>query len=206
MSELELSVSDREKVLQVAELLFAEHGFPSVSLSDVAARGGVSIEAASGCFSDARELFDTVIENALTPLGNDVLAALAQTAPLLDRLQAAADVWIDHVGRHPTLVSLLLQRTSHDMVELRGEVIPHVLPMMSAAARALGRQQADPGSEGIDSTGLISIVAGAAVLYIPRESLDTPRTSLSAERLGTYRDELAATIARRLQSKAVRRP
>ena len=81
-----LPLDTRERLLDAAEALFAEHGFDGASLRAITTRAGTNLAAANYHFRSKEALLDAVIDRRIGPVNAqrlerlDALAALEETA------------------------------------------------------------------------------------------------------------------------------
>lgn len=68
--------SKKERILDIAEELFAQHGYDGVTLRQIASGAGVDVALASYHFGKKRELFDAVFQRRAEPLNEARLDAL----------------------------------------------------------------------------------------------------------------------------------
>lgn len=118
----------REKILSVAEKLFAEHGFDGVSLGQIASAAGLSRGAPSYFFGSKIGLYQGVLERvfrdredaaqrACRPL---VTWAATDPAPSLrDALAEAVTGYVDFLLRRPTFLKLILREELAGATRLR---------------------------------------------------------------------------------------
>ncbi len=126
MSETARAPSTKDRILDAAERLFAEHGFAQTSLRDITAEAGVNLAAVNYHFQSKDHLIAAVFDRRIGPLNEQRLATL-------DRLEEEA------AGR-PLAVEDLLRA-----------ILEPVLRMASTpeggafAANLIGRAHTEPG-------------------------------------------------------------
>ncbi len=88
----------RERILDAAERLFADHGFDGVSLRQITAAAGVQLALANYHFGSKAGLWTRVFERRARVLGEQRLALLAgrreHAAPAAPSLEAVIDAFI----------------------------------------------------------------------------------------------------------------
>jgi AcrR family transcriptional regulator len=67
----------RSAILDVAERLFAEHGYAAVSLRDITAAAGANVAAINYHFGSKERLFEAVFERRIRPINEERLKRLA---------------------------------------------------------------------------------------------------------------------------------
>jgi len=81
--EREAPVATKDRILDVAESLFMEHGFEATSLRSITAAAGVNLAAVNYHFGSKEELFQAVLTRRLDPMNQervDLLSALERRA------------------------------------------------------------------------------------------------------------------------------
>jgi AcrR family transcriptional regulator len=125
MTETPRATTTKDRILDAAERLFAEHGFAQTSLRDITAEAGVNLAAVNYHFQSKDHLIAAVFDRRIGPLNEQRLATL-------DRLEEEA-------AGGPLAVEDLLRA-----------VIEPVLRMVSTpegacAANLIGRAHTEPG-------------------------------------------------------------
>lgn len=88
----------RERILQVAGALIAEHGDATITLVDVAARAGVSRQTLYLLFGSRAGLLLALVEQIdATSLGPRQLAALRQSLPARQAFEPYVRAWFDYL-------------------------------------------------------------------------------------------------------------
>jgi len=96
-------VRTRQKVLDAARALFAERGYESATIRDIAKGAGMSTGAVFANFQDKAELFEAVLSEDMAMLAGTMKAAAAAETTLRGRLMAALTA-----GYHGSLEQLPL--------------------------------------------------------------------------------------------------
>jgi|SRR5688572_17465499 AcrR family transcriptional regulator len=111
----------RDKILDVAEALFARRGFAGVGLSEVAEGTGLGKSSLFHHFRSKAELYAAVIARILGRIEATLLRALAQGGGPVARLDRLTDALIDELAANPTYARLLLRSLFEDD-ELAGDL------------------------------------------------------------------------------------
>ena len=111
----------RDKILDVAETLFARRGFAGVGLSEVAEGTGLGKSSLFHHFHSKAELYAAVIGRILARLEATLLRALAHGGDPAARLDRLLDALIDELGAQPAYARLLLRSLFEDD-ELAGDL------------------------------------------------------------------------------------
>ena len=78
-----MATDTKERILNVAELLFADRGFPATSLRDITSEASVNIASVNYHFGSKEALLAAVLERRLRPIN-------ARRLELLDAIESAA--------------------------------------------------------------------------------------------------------------------
>lgn len=123
----------REKILDVAERLFARRGFAGVGLSEIADGVGLGKSTLFHHFRSKAELHAAVVERILAKIELALTRSLAAGGSPSERLDRWLDTIVDSLALHPTYARLLLRSLFEDD-ELTGS-----LPEEKAADETLKR-------------------------------------------------------------------
>jgi TetR/AcrR family transcriptional regulator len=104
----------RDAILDVAEPLFARHGFAGVGLAEVANVAGRQKSSLFHHFRSKADLYAAVVGRALVHIEVRLTHALATGSDPLQRLDRVVDALIDALAEHPTYSRLLLRLLFED--------------------------------------------------------------------------------------------
>jgi AcrR family transcriptional regulator len=108
--DIDTGEATRDKVLRLADALFARRGYAAVSMRDVALAAGVTKPALYYHFRDKDALFTECLLIHQLQLGERLHAAIDVATSLGERVTAAAQVLLLGAAHHP-------ERTRSDVVE-----------------------------------------------------------------------------------------
>lgn len=94
------------RILDVAEALFAQHGYGATSLRDIAAQAGLQQPGLYKHFSGKDDLYRQVYDRALKPMTDLMDAILAGPDERFDEL---TDRMTDLLAQHPNIARLLVR-------------------------------------------------------------------------------------------------
>jgi AcrR family transcriptional regulator len=141
------ALRSRERILDVAEALFASHGFGGVGLAEVAERAGLGKASLFHHFPSKAQLYCAVMARVLTTLDDALVRALAAGGSPTERL----DRWVD------TAIDVLAAKRAYPRLLVRVLVEDDDLP---------------PGSaEGKEAADAVRRIGGTAVRLL-REGMD----------------------------------
>ncbi len=106
--------SSREKILDVAEALFARRGYAGVGLREVAEEAGLGKSSLFHHFRSKAEIYLAVLARVLERVNERVAPILASGGSHLERLDRVLDSLIDSLAEHPTTARLLLRSLFED--------------------------------------------------------------------------------------------
>ena len=166
-TRLPASTDAVDRILTVAETLFAEHGFDAVSMNTIAEAAGVSKANVFHHFTCKNDLYLAVLRNAcrdatqhLDNLGNDQ-EALAARLPQFVR--AHLDSLLEHAQVARLLLRELLSDNPRHGQELAEKVYGEKFSRLVAILRA--GQQAGELRANIDPAMVATVLIGANVFF-----------------------------------------
>jgi TetR/AcrR family transcriptional regulator len=192
----------RAAILKAAEQLFAERGFASSRLEDVAERVGIRRASIFYYFPDKPALYDAVLANALDHLLMRTSAALAKRGSLSARIEAGVAAWVETLGTRPTLARLLLREAADGTSESPPALLRHTQPFVELVQRLMQESAGDPllAAPPIDPIHLASTIVGATVFFVaamPTLAGDRSFDPTDARELASHKNEVLR-ITRRL--------
>ena len=104
----------REKILDVAEALFARRGFAGVGLREVAQAVGLGKSSLFHHFRSKVQLYLEVLGRVLGRIDERLRPTLAGTGGPAERLMRSLDALVDALAEHPTTARLLLRGLFED--------------------------------------------------------------------------------------------
>lgn len=110
----------RELIEQAASELFAEHGYASASIDQIARRAGVTAPVVYDHFSSKRALHRHLLERHFAELRALWREQLAGDEPPERRIPRAIDAWFAYVQEHPYAWRMLFRDTTGEP-EVRAE-------------------------------------------------------------------------------------
>lgn len=186
----------RAAILDAAERAFAESGFESTRLEDVASAVGIRRASIVYYFADKRALYDAVLAASIAPIERAVAAALAEPGPPPTRVERCIAAWLDAVAARPTFARLLLREMANRADDGAQPFDGHGGGIELAIRRFLlelrSRDEHFPSP--IDPACFASAIVGATIAYVRR----APRARDEDAR---HRDEILR-MARRMLGAA----
>ncbi len=125
----------RERMLAVAERLFAAHGYDGAHLEDIAREVGVRKTALYYYFDSKEALYVAVLEDLLESLANAVAETLALDLPIRERTERLVDAANDLLAARPTYAQIVI-RVFVDRVAVDTSRIEPILQRLHGQALA----------------------------------------------------------------------
>ncbi len=164
-----LPEATRERVLRLADVLFAEHGYAAVSMREVALAAGVTKPALYYHFRDKEALYEECVLATQQRLGALLRVAAQQEGTLADRLAAVVVALLTGSSHHP--VRTQADITEHLPLEARVRVSRSWTELVMGPVVALFETDKDGMREGVTaeqaSSALFGAAYGAALVYLP---------------------------------------
>jgi AcrR family transcriptional regulator len=198
------AASSRDKILDVAEALFARRGFAGVGMREVASAVGLGKSSLFHHFRSKGQLYYEVLGRVLARIGERLAPALRREGAAADRLQRWVETLIDALAEHPTSARLLLRA----LVE-EEEVAPEALPPEALAAertlealldgvRGLLREGIERGElRDVSAAHTLQTLIGATVYHFASGELGAGVIGaplFSAEAVRRRKSEIAALL------------
>ncbi|MEO3786005.1 TetR/AcrR family transcriptional regulator [Actinocorallia sp. B10E7] len=112
--------AEAERLIDVAERLFAELGFDGTPLQLIADTAGVDVETLVAQVGDKARIYRTVMRRAHQAERAALAEAVAAFIPTRQGVIALTDAYLDFHVQHPRLLCLWMQRWMGDAADLPG--------------------------------------------------------------------------------------
>src|ERR687892_2651585 len=109
----------REQLLQVARRVFAERGYHSVTMDDVAREAGVPKPILYDHFPSKRDLYRGLLEADLATLRSEIRTAIENSKGNRERIRASFQAYFDFVDREGEGFRLLMKEAVGAETEFR---------------------------------------------------------------------------------------
>jgi AcrR family transcriptional regulator len=193
--------SSREKILDVAEALFARRGYSGVGLREVADQAGLSKSALFHHFPGKVQLYCEVMHRALARMDERLRPALDAAGGVPERLDRWVDALIDGLAEHPPTARLLLRGLVEDEslppeadTQPEAQAAERVLASILGGIRSLIRAGVERGElRPVSAAHTIQTLVGATVYHFASGELGCGllgRPLLSADAVRSRREEV----------------
>jgi AcrR family transcriptional regulator len=111
---LHRGLDTRERVLQVAQVLFAEHGYRGTSLRDIARRIGIKAPSLLHHFPSKQQLYVAVLDRIFQGMEEAAGRVMVGKGSAQEKLRQAISDSIDFIVEHPEPMRLLWKEWSDE--------------------------------------------------------------------------------------------
>jgi TetR/AcrR family transcriptional regulator len=122
----------RERILDVAEALFAERGLAGTGVREIARSAELTPASLYNHFAGKQALYDAVIERGVRPL-LEVVGRLPTREHTAEAFDDAIDAIMAHLAEHPHLARLIHHETISGGESLKGLVHYWIRPLLEQA-------------------------------------------------------------------------
>lgn len=200
----------RERILEIAERTFAEHGYAETRLEDISSRLEITRAALVYYFANKRALYECVLDGMFGELVARVALACEGVKSPGKRVEAMVDAWVSYAAERPTFVRVYLRELASAGVEQEPIIARHTEKLFEILSETLreGEQAGLFGS--VDPMHLVSSFAGPTIFFLgvlPFGGIDPTFDPLSPERFQAHRADVLANVRRILRSgRPTKRP
>jgi TetR/AcrR family transcriptional regulator len=162
-----------DRILGAAERLFAERGYDSVSISDVAREAGVCKANVFHHFAGKQALYETVLTESCARLGDEMDRMLAASADPADQIPHFLHWYRRYLREHPATARLLLRElTGNPDLAESGPVFPVLARLLDNLVAHVGAG-CDAGvfRAGVNPTIVASLLLGVTLFNSQTEHL-----------------------------------
>lgn len=131
------SETTRDRILDVAEALFARKGLAGTAVRDIARAAGLTAPSLYNYFEGKQALYEAVIARGVQPLFDVIGAATRGGARGGDRTGDMLDGIMDHLASHPDLARLIQHEALTDGASLEKIAQGWLRPIVSQGLLAM---------------------------------------------------------------------
>ncbi len=193
----EFPPTSREKLLDVAEARFAQHGYAAVGMREVAMLAGLGKSSLFHHFASKDALYHAVLARVLGRIELRLAPALASEEPAPARLDRAVVALIDALAEHPTAARLLLRALFEDDLQRHDTDEARALDARLAAIVTNIRQLLSEIGSPASAADSLQTLIGATVYHFASGEFGEQVAGaplFSAEAVARRKREVLATI------------
>ena len=171
-AELLQAPSSRDKILNVAEALFARSGFNGVGMQEVATKVGLGKSSLFHHFASKESLYFLVLERAVRRIADHLGGVFSSHSSPTHRLDALSDGLVDSLAEQPHSARLLLRSLFEDTPIVGGDPSDEalaadlILATLIESFQALIREGIDCGEfREVSVVDATQTMVGAAFFY-----------------------------------------
>lgn len=153
----------RERILDAASSVFAEHGFAGARVDEIAARAGVNKAMLYYHVGDKTKLYSSVLLRNLDRVRAALAAALANEGSARDRLEAVITALTRMVQRYPDHPRIVLREIASGAAHLEPEVLASMLEAVDVVRRLIVEGTDSGELRGLDPVLAHLTLVGAVV-------------------------------------------
>src|SRR5689334_11247838 len=105
-------MTQKEKILEAAEILFAEHGYEGTSIRQLAKKAEVNIAMISYYFGSKEKLFEELVEHRSSILREKLKGVNKDIDNPAKRIEMVADLIVDRIFSNPRFHRMLHREIS----------------------------------------------------------------------------------------------
>jgi TetR/AcrR family transcriptional regulator len=193
--------SSREKILEVAEALYARRGYAGVGMREVAEAAGLGKSSLFHHFRSKVQLYLAVLERVLGRLDDRLGDVLSQDLPPADKLDRWMDVVIDTFAEQPASARILLRALFEEDEFDTGDwpegqaVDARLSAVLEGVSRLLNEGMRDGAFRRASTPHVVQTLIGAAIYHFASGDLGESLLGaplLSAESIRTRKAEMKA--------------
>ena len=143
MVDLRRPTDTRDRVLQVAQVLFAERGYRGTSLRDIAKRIGIKAPSLLHHFPSKQLLYLAVLDKMFESLEDAANAIAWGRESRQERMRQAVGNAIDFIAMHPDFVRIMWKEMEDESGIGRQVLKRRLPPLFSTAVNFIFRGQRD---------------------------------------------------------------
>jgi TetR/AcrR family transcriptional regulator len=141
--DLRRPTDTRDRVLQVAQALFAERGYRGTSLRDIAKRIGIKAPSLLHHFPSKQQLYLAVLDKMFESLEDAANAIAWGRESRQERMRQAVGDTIDFIASHPDFVRIMWKEMADESGVGRQVLKRRLPPLFSTAVNFIFRGQRD---------------------------------------------------------------
>ncbi len=110
----EIALEKRDLILDIAEKLFANHGFEAVSIRMLAKEADINLAMISYYFGSKEKLYEAVIERRFVNIGDAVPSLLDEDGDYFEKMYAVIDMYVNKFFSDRSFQQIIYREMSTD--------------------------------------------------------------------------------------------
>ena len=155
----------RQLILDAAETIFADMGFSTARLEDVAQAVGLKRPSIVHYFRNKQALYDAVEADIFAALQAQTRARTAIRTDAWDHLFKVIDSWLEFMVKRPT-AARITQRISADLTPRLSNPVEFSEATLATMEAALREGQARGEFRAVRASHIVNIIGGAILHYV----------------------------------------
>jgi len=162
----DVKVSTPQRVLEAAELVFAEQGYGPAKLADIAARAGIRRPSLLYHFKSKEELYQATVQRAFSNLGEALRAAMLSEGSFQERLLETAERYAAFLAENQQVARIVLR----ELLDSKGPgpgtdiLMNQVSPLVDAVEAFIATQGDDVIADGAPVRARIMCIASTLIM------------------------------------------
>lgn len=152
--------SSRERILDVAERLFAQNGLAATAVRDIAREAGLTAPSLYNHFDGKQALYEAVLARGVEPLFQ-LIEGIGDAAPGDRRTDDLLDAIVDHLASRPAIARLIQYESLTGGASLTGMVQGWFRPIVAAG---LAVMENNPDSDWSEEERPLAVAAWIHVI------------------------------------------
>lgn len=161
----------REKILDAAEVVFAEQSYAAARLEDVAQRVEIKRAAIVYYFRDKQALYEAVESRLFDALSVAISTRLRDATSHVEKLLALIDSCLDFMVARPSLARLILRNIADVHPAIAGDPVRYSRPIVEYWEQIVSAGLASGDFVPVNAVQLMQIVGGGTLHYATTEQL-----------------------------------
>jgi AcrR family transcriptional regulator len=140
----------RDRILDAAQHLFAEHGYEGTSIRDITIAAEANVAAVGYHFGSKEGLYADVLQSLVGPLARRVQWSCRAPRPPLDRIESVVRAVFDHVRGRPEMPRIMVREMASGrevnprIITTFGRLLPTLSGVIAEGQRDGTIREGDP--------------------------------------------------------------
>lgn len=200
----------RERILEVAEEIFAEKGYRSTTLNEIADRVNIKTPGLYYYFKSKSDIYNSLLMEVYFHLAEKVLEPVKNASDLREKIRLLVVLLVDFWSEHPGFPRIIAREALTRSRFIDEEFIPNFLvPMFEELVNALGEGKMEAhGFRDLDMPLLVYNVLGMTMFYFISNRMYSTlagEDSLSPARVSVFKEEVLVLVFQGIEADPARK-